>query len=93
MVDGSNPSLNIFNFLMYKLKLTIKTVQPITVKNLKKIDKIQKLFTKSKNLKKSGIIRIINKKNYTLLKSPHVFKKSQEHFIYKEFKYIFNTRY
>lgn len=69
---------------MYILRINFKSIQKIN--NLKK--KILKLkqLNKIKLLKIKGIYNIKNKnKIYTLLKSPHVNKKSREHFLYKNF--------
>ena len=69
---------------MYILRITFKSFQKINKlqQNLIKLKK----FNKSKNIKINGIFKNKNKnKIYTLLKSPHVNKKSREHFIYKKF--------
>ena len=69
---------------MYLLRITFKSFQKINQlkQNLIKLKKINKL----KNIKIKGIFQIKNKnKIFTLLKSPHVNKKSREHFIYKNF--------
>ena len=69
---------------MYILRINFKSIQKIN--NLKK--KILKLkqLNKIKFLKIKGIYNVKNKdKIYTLLRSPHVNKKSREHFIYKNF--------
>nr|QCT81156.1 40S ribosomal protein S10 [Peronospora bulbocapni] len=69
---------------MYLLRITFKSFQKINqlkqnLINLKK-------FNKLKNIKIKGIFQIKNKnKIFTLLKSPHVNKKSREHFIYKNY--------
>ena len=76
---------------MYSLKLTIKSLQ-----NLKKLAiryrflKIKKFF-KKKYIKIQGIIPF-KKKNiiYTVLRSPHVNKKSREHFNYNYYKQSFH---
>nr|YP_010990724.1 ribosomal protein S10 [Phytophthora meadii]AEP41621.1 40S ribosomal protein S10 [Phytophthora meadii]WOX01679.1 ribosomal protein S10 [Phytophthora meadii] len=70
---------------MYLLRITFKSFQKINQlkQNLLKLKKINKL----KNIQISGIFRTKNKnKIFTLLKSPHVNKKSREHFINKNFK-------
>lgn len=69
---------------MYILRLNFKSIQPIT--NLKeKILKI-KNTKQFKNIKIKGIFKIKKKnKIFTILRSPHVNKKSREHFIYKNF--------
>nr|AXU39030.1 ribosomal protein S10 [Phytophthora aff. syringae] len=69
---------------MYLLRITFKSFKKITQlkQNLLKIKKINK-FT---NIKINGIFQTKNKnKIFTLLKSPHVNKKSREHFIYKNY--------
>lgn len=82
---------------MYILRITFKSFQKIN--QLKeKLIKLQQ-FNKLKNIKIPGIFNIKKKKKiFTVLKSPHVNKKSREHFIYKnylskidiKFKNIFN---
>lgn len=69
---------------MYILRINFTSTQKID--NLKKkLLKIKKLYN-FKNLKIKGIFKIKNKnKIFTLLKSPHVNKKSREHFIYKNY--------
>nr|AJY58511.1 40S ribosomal protein S10 [Peronospora sp. 2558]AJY58512.1 40S ribosomal protein S10 [Peronospora sp. 2559] len=69
---------------MYILRITFKSFQKIN--QLKqKLTKL-KTFNKLKNIKIKGIFQIKNKnKIFTLLKSPHVNKKSREHFIYKNY--------
>ena len=70
---------------MYILRITFKSIQKINniKKNLLKLKKINKF----KNIQIKGIIKIKDKnKIFTLLKSPHVNKKSREHFIYKNYK-------
>lgn len=64
----------------------------ITFKSIKKINQIKQFLLKIKklnnfrNIQINGIFKIKNKKKiFTLLKSPHVNKKSREHFIYKNF--------
>lgn len=69
---------------MYLLRITFKSFQKINQlkQNLIKLKK----FNKLKNIKIKGIFQIKNKnKIFTLLKSPHVNKKSREHFIYKNY--------
>lgn len=69
---------------MYILRITFKSIQKINniKKNLLKIKKINKF----KNIQINGIFKIKDKnKIFTLLKSPHVNKKSREHFIYKNY--------
>nr|UXG53558.1 ribosomal protein S10 [Phytophthora arenaria] len=69
---------------MYLLRITFKSFQKINQlkQNLLKLKK----FNKLKNIKINGIFQIKNKnKIFTLLRSPHVNKKSREHFIYKNY--------
>nr|YP_010394785.1 ribosomal protein S10 [Phytophthora versiformis]UXG53610.1 ribosomal protein S10 [Phytophthora versiformis]DAZ89222.1 TPA_asm: ribosomal protein S10 [Phytophthora versiformis] len=69
---------------MYLLRITFKSFQKINQlkKNLLKLKNINKL----KNIQIYGIFQTKNKnKIFTLLKSPHVNKKSREHFIYKNY--------
>ena len=69
---------------MYILRITFKSIQKINniKKNLLKLKKINKI----KHIKIKGIFKIKQKKKiFTLLKSPHVNKKSREHFIYKNY--------
>nr|UXG53490.1 ribosomal protein S10 [Phytophthora austrocedri] len=69
---------------MYLLRITFKSFQKINQlkQNLLKIKK----FNKFKNIQINGIFQTKNKnKIFTLLKSPHVNKKSREHFIYKNY--------
>ena len=69
---------------MYILRITFKSFQKINQLKQKLI-KLKKL-NKFKNIKIHGIFQIKNKnKIFTLLKSPHVNKKSREHFIYKNY--------
>nr|AFQ02341.1 40S ribosomal protein S10 [Phytophthora taxon Pgchlamydo] len=69
---------------MYLLRITFKSFQKINQlkQNLLKLKKINKF----KNIKINGIFQTKNKKKiFTLLRSPHVNKKSREHFIYKNY--------
>nr|YP_010394273.1 ribosomal protein S10 [Phytophthora cryptogea]AEP41522.1 40S ribosomal protein S10 [Phytophthora cryptogea]AEP41523.1 40S ribosomal protein S10 [Phytophthora cryptogea]AEP41526.1 40S ribosomal protein S10 [Phytophthora cryptogea]AFQ02257.1 40S ribosomal protein S10 [Phytophthora cryptogea]UXG53503.1 ribosomal protein S10 [Phytophthora cryptogea] len=69
---------------MYLLRITFKSFQKINQlkQNLLKLKK----FNKFKNIQIKGIFQTKNKnKIFTLLKSPHVNKKSREHFIYKNY--------
>ena len=69
---------------MYILRITFKSIYN-TNKIKKNIFKIKKLNI-FKNIKIKGIFKIKNKnKIFTILKSPHVNKKSREQFIYKNF--------
>jgi ribosomal protein S10 len=77
---------------MYSLKLTIKSLQNlnkifIKFRYLYKI----KQFLKIKKIKITGNIPH-KKKNtiYTVLRSPHIYKKSREHFNYNYYKQTFN---
>ena len=74
---------------MYILKVTFKSIkQENNLKNiLLKIKNINKL----KNIKIKGILKVKQKnKIFTVLKSPHVNKKSREQFNYKIYKQINN---
>nr|UNW58769.1 40S ribosomal protein S10 [Phytophthora tenuimura]UNW58770.1 40S ribosomal protein S10 [Phytophthora tenuimura]UNW58771.1 40S ribosomal protein S10 [Phytophthora tenuimura]UNW58772.1 40S ribosomal protein S10 [Phytophthora tenuimura]UNW58773.1 40S ribosomal protein S10 [Phytophthora tenuimura] len=67
---------------MYLLRITFKSFQKINQlkQNLLKLNKF-------KNIKINGLFQVKSKnKLFTLLKSPHVNKKSREHFIYKNYK-------
>lgn len=69
---------------MYILRITLKSIQ--NQKDIKQ--KILKLknIKNFKNIKLKGFFQIKNKdKIFTLLRSPHVNKKSREHFIYKNY--------
>jgi ribosomal protein S10 len=69
---------------MYTLRISIKSIQKIS-KIKKQILKIKKKYN-FKKIKITGVFNIKNKnKIFTLLKSPHVNKKSREHFIYKNY--------
>ena len=81
---------------MYILRITLKTIKKknklkINLDKLQiKLHKFRKLefnkFNKYKKYKIKGIYKIKKKnKIFTLLKSPHVNKKSREHFIYKNY--------
>nr|AEP41600.1 40S ribosomal protein S10 [Phytophthora insolita]AFQ02279.1 40S ribosomal protein S10 [Phytophthora insolita] len=66
---------------MYLLRITFKSFQKINQlkQKLLKLNKFQ-------NIQINGIFQIKNKnKIFTLLRSPHVNKKSREHFIYKNY--------
>lgn len=70
---------------MYILRITLKSFQKINQLKQKLIRLIK--FNKLKNIKIQGIFQIKKKnKIFTLLKSPHVNKKSREHFIYKNYQ-------
>nr|YP_010394508.1 ribosomal protein S10 [Phytophthora pluvialis]UXG53541.1 ribosomal protein S10 [Phytophthora pluvialis]UXG53600.1 ribosomal protein S10 [Phytophthora pluvialis]UXG56189.1 ribosomal protein S10 [Phytophthora pluvialis]DAZ88555.1 TPA_asm: ribosomal protein S10 [Phytophthora pluvialis]DAZ88945.1 TPA_asm: ribosomal protein S10 [Phytophthora pluvialis] len=69
---------------MYLLRITFKSFQKINQlkQNLLKLKKNNQL----KNIQIHGIFQTKQKnKIFTLLKSPHVNKKSREHFIYKNY--------
>ena len=80
---------------MYTLKITIKSLKNIDNIKIKYLYLYKiKQFLKIKNIKIKGNIPK-KKKNtiYTVLRSPHVNKKSREHFNYNLFKkkiYILN---
>ena len=61
----------------------------ITFKSIKKINQLKKKLLKIKKIKNIQIKNVFNIKNknkiFTILKSPHVNKKSREHFVYKNF--------
>nr|UNW58723.1 40S ribosomal protein S10 [Phytophthora javanensis]UNW58724.1 40S ribosomal protein S10 [Phytophthora javanensis]UNW58725.1 40S ribosomal protein S10 [Phytophthora javanensis]UNW58726.1 40S ribosomal protein S10 [Phytophthora javanensis]UNW58727.1 40S ribosomal protein S10 [Phytophthora javanensis] len=66
---------------MYILRITFKSFQKINQlkQNLLKLNKF-------KTIKIKGIFQVKKKnKIFTILKSPHVNKKSREHFIYKNY--------
>jgi ribosomal protein S10 len=61
---------------MYTLRISFQSVQ--------KIDKLK--INQFKNIKINNFFNIKKKKKiFTLLKSPHVNKKSREHFIYENY--------
>nr|YP_010395045.1 ribosomal protein S10 [Phytopythium vexans]AFQ02348.1 40S ribosomal protein S10 [Phytopythium vexans]DAZ89482.1 TPA_asm: ribosomal protein S10 [Phytopythium vexans] len=69
---------------MYILRITFKSIKKINniKENLLKLKKNNNF----KNIQINGIFKIKNKnKIFTLLRSPHVNKKSREHFIYKNY--------
>lgn len=69
---------------MYLLRITFKSFQKIN--QLKQNFIKLKKFNKFKNIQIHGIFQIKNKnKIFTVLRSPHVNKKSREHFIYKNY--------
>ena len=69
---------------MYILKVTFKSIKKNN--NLKLNLQKLKNISNFENIKIKGFFKIKNKnKIFTLLKSPHVNKKSREHFIYKNF--------
>nr|UNW58226.1 40S ribosomal protein S10 [Phytophthora sp. 'Clade06a-New-PT'] len=77
---------------MYLLRITFKSFQKINqlkqnLLNLKKINNF-------KNIKINGIFQTKKKKKiFTLLKSPHVNKKSREHFIYRNYQPKINIEF
>ena len=69
---------------MYFLRITFKSFKKLNqlTQKLLKLKNINKL----KNIDIHGIFQIKKKKKiFTLLKSPHVNKKSREHFIYQKY--------
>ena len=69
---------------MYLLRITFQSFKKID--QLKKKLIILKKSQKIKNIQIPGLFQVkLKKKIFTLLKSPHVNKKSREHFIYKNF--------
>lgn len=76
---------------MYLLKITIKSLKNILIKNI--LIKLKHNYN-FKNIKIIGPIKKKEKKKiFTILRSPHVYKKSREHFIYNNITnsfYIYN---
>ena len=69
---------------MYILRITFQSFQKIN--QLKKKLIILKKSHKLKNTHIPGLFQVkLKKKIFTLLKSPHVNKKSREHFIYTKY--------
>ena len=69
---------------MYLLRITFQSFQKIN--QLKKKLIILKKSQKIKNMQIPGLFQVkLKKKIFTLLKSPHVNKKSREHFIYTKY--------
>lgn len=69
---------------MYLLRITFQSFQKLN--QIKKKLILLKKRHKLKNIRISGLFQIKQKKKiFTLLKSPHVNKKSREHFIYKKY--------
>lgn len=69
---------------MYILRITFQSFQKIN--QLKKKLIILKKSQKIKNMQIPGLFQVkLKKKIFTLLKSPHVNKKSREHFIYTKY--------
>ena len=69
---------------MYLLRITFQSFKKID--QLKKKLIILKKSQKIKNMQIPGLFQVkLKKKIFTLLKSPHVNKKSREHFIYKNY--------
>ncbi len=69
---------------MYTLRITFKSITKLN--NLKKFLLKLKQIKSFKNIKINGLFNIKKKdKIFTVLKSPHVNKKSREHFIYKNY--------
>nr|YP_009547892.1 ribosomal protein S10 [Bremia lactucae]AVN67193.1 ribosomal protein S10 [Bremia lactucae]AZL92944.1 ribosomal protein S10 [Bremia lactucae] len=58
----------------------------ITFKSFKKLNQLTQNLLKLKNINIQGVFQIKKTKRvFTLLKSPHVNKKSREHFIYQKY--------
>ena len=78
---------------MYTLQLTFQSYKPFQNLQKKLIQIFKKLKItkfKSNKIKISGQINIKKKKKiFTVLKSPHVNKKSREHFRFEMFKQTF----
>lgn len=69
---------------MYLLRITFQSFKKID--QLKKKLIILKKSQKIKNMQIPGLFQVkLKKKIFTLLKSPHVNKKSREHFIYTKY--------
>lgn len=77
---------------MYNLKINFQTHNPQNFNQILILLKKQQLnFKFLKNLKFISKIPLKKTvKNFTVLKSPHVNKKSQEHFQYKKHKFLIN---
>jgi len=74
---------------MYTLKLTTQSLQKQNNFSKKYLLRIKHFF-KNKNILISGNIqKKIKNKKYTVLKSPHVNKKSREHFNFHTYKQTF----
>lgn len=68
----------------YILRINLKKLK--IDNNLKKNIKILKQFGTFKNIKINGNYKVKEKKKlFTVLRSPHIYKKSREHFIHKHF--------
>jgi ribosomal protein S10 len=83
---------------MYILKITIKSLKNINNLKIKYLYLYKiKQFLKNKNIKLKGNIQQKKKKNiYTVLRSPHVNKKSMEHFSYNYYNknfYVSNNNF
>lgn len=66
----------------------------IYFKSLKKNNKFKTIFKKNEKIKNSHFFKVKNKnKIFTLLKSPHVNKKSREHFILKNYSQKINLEF
>ena len=77
---------------MYILKINFKSINKLN--NLKqKLLKIKKL-NKFKSIKINGFFKVKKKKKiFTILKSPNVYKKSREHFIYDNYNQKINIKF
>lgn len=83
---------------MYILKITIKSLKNINNLKIKYLYLYKiKQFLKNKNIKLKGNIQQKKKKYiYTVLRSPHVNKKSMEHFSYNYYNknfYVSNNNF
>nr|UXG53527.1 ribosomal protein S10 [Aphanomyces euteiches] len=83
---------------MYILKITIKSLKNINNLKIKYLYLYKiKQFLKNKNIKLKGNIQQQKKKTiYTVLRSPHVNKKSMEHFSYNFYNknfYVLNNNF
>jgi small subunit ribosomal protein S10 len=77
---------------MYLLRITLKSIknQNNIKQNILKLKKINSF----QNITIKGFFQIKNKtKLFTVLRSPHVNKKSREHFIYKNYNQKFDIKF
>lgn len=80
---------------MYILNITLKTFNPKNLNNLNQLitKNYKHRYNFCQNLNISKIIQMKTKhKNFVVLKSPHVHKKSREHFQYKIFKKLYTIK-
>lgn len=70
----------------HKIIISLKSNDHLNLSNGR--NKLQQLFTElNKNVENSSSIALPNQKNYiTVLRSPHIDKKSREQFVYKTSK-------